>query len=150
MSETLNEVHAIPHAEAGALAHRVRVVAAVVWRRHQLLMTLRPPGDPLGMLWELPGGKIDDGESPTAALVREIREELGVTAIPEEVLEVASHAYPHGLDVEITFLLCRLESLEFTPNAEVHAVRWVAPAEIDLSDVLAGDRDFLRSLGARG
>ena len=150
MSDTLNDIHATPRVEPGAHAERVRVVAAVVWRRHQLLMTLRPPGDPLGMLWELPGGKIDEGESPAAALVREIREELGVTARPEEVLEVTRHAYPHGLEVEITFLLCHLESLDFVPNAEVHAVRWVSPAEIDLGEVLAGDRDFLRSLGARG
>ena len=150
VSDTLNDVQDRPVADSSAPDRRVRVVAAVVWRRDELLMTQRPPGGPLGLSWELPGGKIVEGESPAHALVREIREELGVGAETEEVLEIGRHRYPHGLEVEITFFWCRLDSHVFTPNAEVHAVRWVKPAEIDLREVLAGDRDFLRGLGARG
>jgi 8-oxo-dGTP pyrophosphatase MutT (NUDIX family) len=115
---------------------RVRVAAAVVRHGGRLLLTQRPPGGPLGLQWELPGGKIEDGESPEHALVRELREELGV--------------YAHGLEVEIVFVRCELDSLEFTPSPAVHAVRWADPAEIDLREVLAADREFLRSLGARG
>ena len=61
---------------------RVRVVAAVVWDGPRLLMTQRPPGGPLGLQWEFPGGKLEEGESPEAALVRELREELGRRARP--------------------------------------------------------------------
>src|SRR5262249_31818007 len=82
----------------------IRVAAAVVWHEGRLLLTQRPPGGPLGLQWEMPGGKIEPGETPEHALVREISEELGVRATPWEVLGVESHDYPHGLEVEIVFL----------------------------------------------
>ena len=46
---------------------RIQVVAAVVWDGPLLLMTQRPPGGPLGLQWEFPGGKLEPGESPKAA-----------------------------------------------------------------------------------
>jgi len=126
----------------------VRVVAAVVRRDGRLLLTQRPPGGALGMQWELPGGKIEPGETPERALARELREELGVGATPLEIVAVHRHAYPHGLDVEISFVACALESYAFRTSAAVHAVRWLTPEEVDLDEVLAGDREFLRGLGA--
>ncbi|HKQ56352.1 MAG TPA: (deoxy)nucleoside triphosphate pyrophosphohydrolase [Candidatus Eisenbacteria bacterium] len=128
---------------------RVRVVAAVVWRGGELLITQRPPGGPLGGQWELPGGKIEPGETPEHALVREVREELSVNATALETLETVRHDYPHGLEVEVVFIRCELDSHAFTPSAAVHAVRWTSPDAIDLSTVLAGDVGFLESLGAR-
>ncbi len=89
-----------------APAWRVRVVAAVVWREGRLLLTQRPPGGALGLKWELPGGKVEAGESPEHALGRELREELGVAARPRETLAVDVHDYPHGLEVEIHFVSC--------------------------------------------
>ena len=128
----------------------VRVAAAVVWHGVAILLTQRPPGGPLGLQWEFPGGKIEPGESPEAALVREVREELGVGATAGRVLRVHRHRYAHGLEVELTFVRCALDSLEFTPSAAVHAWRWVRPAEVALEDVLEADRDFIRSLAAGG
>lgn len=138
------------HHPGPSLNRRVRVAAAVVRRGGRLLLTQRPPGGPLGLQWELPGGKIEEGESAEHALVRELREELGVGARPIEVVEVVSHDYAHGLEVEIVFVRCELDAFDFTPSPEVHAVRWVIPGELDLRDVLAADREFLRGLGARG
>ena len=138
------------HRPATGAARRVRVTAAVVRREGRLLLTQRPPGGPLGLMWEFPGGKIEEGESPEHALVRELREELGVGAHAHDIVEVVSHDYAHGLEVEIVFVRCELDSLDFTPSPAVHAVRWVNPAELDLAEVLAADREFLRALGARG
>jgi 8-oxo-dGTP diphosphatase len=129
---------------------RVRVVAAVVRDGERVLMTRRPPGGPIGLQWEFPGGKIEPGESPEVALVREVHEELGVSATAHETLAVHEHDYPHGVHVEIVFVRCTLHSLAFTPSAAVHAVRWTEPAAIDTTQVLAGDRAFLLGLGAHG
>lgn len=128
---------------------RLRVAAAVVLRADRVLLTQRPPGGALGLQWEFPGGKIEAGETPEMAVVREVREELGVEARVVGRMHVERHAYPHGLDVEITFIACGLEAYEFTPGAGVYAFRWVIPSEIDLSEVLEADRAFVRTLGAK-
>jgi len=136
--------------QAPAEPVRVRVAAAVVWSDGRLLLTQRPPGGPLGLQWEFPGGKIEPGETPEHALVREVREELGVGSRAGRTLAVERHSYPHGLEVEIAFVECVLDAWAFTPSAAVHAFRWVIPAEVDLDEVLEADRDFLRSLGKEG
>ena len=128
---------------------RIPVVAAVVWDGPLLLMTQRPPGGPLGLQWEFPGGKLEPGESPEAALEREIQEELGIPGTAHETLAVHAHDYAHGVRVEITFVRCTLGSHAFQPSHAVHASRWTLPADVRLHEVLEGDRDFLRSLGAK-
>jgi 8-oxo-dGTP diphosphatase len=129
---------------------KVRVAAAVIWREGRVLFTQRPPRGALGLQWELPGGKIEDGETPEHAVVRELHEELGVRARAIEELGVDSHDYLHGLEVEIHFIACELESYVFQRSAAVHDVAWWTPGEIDLSRVLAGDRDFVASLRLPG
>ena len=126
------------------------MAAAVVWDGPRLLMTQRAAGGALGLQWEFPGGKIEPGESPEQAIVREVREELGVTATPLERLESVSHDYPHGMRVEIVFMRCSLDSHAFALSDEVNDARWQLPAEIEVEQVLEADRDFLRALGARG
>jgi len=127
---------------------RIRVAAAVVRRGRELLMTQRPPGGPLGLQWEFPGGKIEEGERPEEALVREVREELGVEAEAADTMAVETYRYPHGLEVELHFIRCTLASYEFTRSAAAHDVRWSDPAAVALDDVLAADRDFLTRLAA--
>src|SRR5262245_9030752 len=112
----------------------LRVAAAVVWRAGDLLLTQRPPGGEHGLLWEFPGGKLEPGESPERALVREIQEELGVVATPCETLAVHRHEYPSGLRVEIAFVRCELGSLDFTPSEAVTSVRWIRPRDVDLDE----------------
>lgn len=125
---------------------RVRVAAAVIWREGRVLITQRPPGGPLGLQWEFPGGKIEPGESAEAAIVRELAEELGVAAIAKEILSVQQHDYAHGTAVEIVFVRCELGEALMAPGAGVHRHRWVLPAEIPVDQVLEGDRAFVRAL----
>ncbi len=129
-------------------APRLRVAAAIAWRDGRVLMTRRPPGGPLGLFWEFPGGKLEPGESAQEALVRELREELGVRAEPGEVLAVEAHTYGHGLSVEVCFVRCELEPRAFRPSREVHEVRWVRPVDVDPAEVLAADRGVLSRLSA--
>jgi len=141
-------IHESGHHAAPGSPDRVRVAAAVVWRDGRLLLTQRPPGGPLGLQWEFPGGKIEPGESPEHALVREIHEELGVHAQARELLSLETHDYPHGLEVEIAFIRCELDSDDLQAGAGVHDLRWWDLEAIDLSQVLAGDRRFLAMLKA--
>ena len=131
-----------------AAAGAIRVAAAVIWDGKRVMLTRRPPGDALALQWEFPGGKIDAGESPEQAVVREIGEELGVGATALERLGETRHRYAHGLEVELVFVHCRLASAELSPSSAVHAIRWAEPRHIDLGDLLEADREFVRTLAA--
>ncbi len=84
------------------------VVAAVLRDgQGRVLLAQRLPGGPHGGLWEFPGGKVEPGETPEAALARELVEELGIeVAVGEEILAV-DHAYPH-LCLRLTAYACTL------------------------------------------
>ena len=72
------------------------VAVALVDADDRVLIAQRPPGKALAGLWEFPGGKLDPGERPEAALIRELDEELGI-AVKEACLApltFASHTYP--------------------------------------------------------
>ena len=131
---------------AKAGSRHIQVAAAVVWRDGRVLLTRRPPGGPLGLKWEFPCGKLEPGETVEQALVRELREELGVGAVPRGTLAVDTQEYAHGLSIELHFVGCELESLDFTPGPEVREVRWNRPSEVDPAEVLGADREFLALL----
>ena len=148
MEHDLEPFPSAHHHHDGARIQRVRVAAAVVRDGDRVLLTQRPPGGPLGLLWEFPGGKIEEGESAEHALVREIHEELGVQATVRGILAVECHDYPHGLEVEIVFMETALDSIAFQPSPAIHATRWVHPRDVRSEEVLAADRLFLASLAS--
>jgi 8-oxo-dGTP diphosphatase len=82
------------------------VAAAVLIEEGRVLLTQRPSGTHLASLWEFPGGKVEDGEAPADALVRELREEIGVEVIVEDIFDVTFWRYP-SRDVLLLFYRVR-------------------------------------------
>jgi 8-oxo-dGTP diphosphatase len=96
----------------------------------RILIAKRPPGRSLAGLWEFPGGKVEQGESPEHALVRELAEELGIEIEPADLalLIFASHAYP-DFHLLMPLYLCKSWRGEATPH-EGQELAWVKPAEL--------------------
>lgn len=123
------------------------VVAGAFVRNGLLLLTRRPEGDPLAGSWELPGGKVEDGETPAEALAREWREELGVAVESAEPWTFASGA-PNGRHV--TLLVYLVGALRGEPSPlGVAEVRWTTPVEAASLTLLPADRPVVERL-ARG
>jgi 8-oxo-dGTP diphosphatase len=102
----------------------VLVSAAVLVERGRVLLTQRKRGSHLAGAWEFPGGKVEPGEDPREALVRELREEVGVEATVGDIVEVTFHRYPTK-DVLLLFYEARLAEGSAEPQAlDVAAVKW--------------------------
>lgn len=106
------------------------VCAALVDARARVLLAQRPPGKPMAGLWEFPGGKIQSGETPEAALARELDEELGIAVAADGLrpLAFASHGY-ETFHVVLLLYLCRQWRGEPVPR-EHQALAWAAPHEL--------------------
>ena len=122
----------------------IRVVAAEIARGGRYLITQRPPKAVLPLLWEFPGGRVEDGESDERAVVREIHEKFGVEPqVGEMTLEV-THTYPH-YTVNLRVFRCTVDRDDF-PEADVHAWRWVAPDEFGEYDFPGADQETIDQL----
>ncbi|MEN2740463.1 (deoxy)nucleoside triphosphate pyrophosphohydrolase [Microbacterium sp. X-17] len=110
------------------MSRNIDVVGAVIVRDGRVLAAQRGPGGSLPHLWEFPGGKIEDGESPQEALAREIREELRIDVrVGNEVVSTI-HEYDFGI-VTLTTYVCEL--LSGVPQLTEHAaVRWLTGDEL--------------------
>ncbi|MGE4526778.1 MAG: 8-oxo-dGTP diphosphatase MutT [Rhodospirillaceae bacterium] len=97
---------------------------------NRVLLAQRPAGKSMAGLWEFPGGKVQDGESPEAALVRELEEELGIETRPACLLPLtfASHAYETFHLLMPVFLIRSWRG--FPTGREGQALSWVQPARL--------------------
>ena len=121
-------------------AETVLVVAvALVDIDGRVLIARRPEGKALAGLWEFPGGKVDDGELPESALVRELQEELGID-IPESCLApltFASHVYD-DFHLLMPLYVCRVWKGEIEPR-EGQQLKWVRPVRLADYDMPPAD-----------
>ena len=122
----------------------IDVSAGLVFRAGQLLITLRHPDAHLGGLWEFPGGKVEPGETFETALVRELREELGIEVAVVELLETIEHDYPEKR-VRLKFFRCRWEAHEPQPLG-CPAFAWITREELSRYNFPAADARLLEKL----
>ena len=122
---------------------------AVVDPDGRVLLAQRPPGKPMAGLLEFPGGKVNAGETPEAALIRELAEELGVEVAVGDRLgdDIA-------LNATTTLRAYRVSLIRGEPRPHDHrALRWVTAAQLHEIDWVPADRGFLaplnRALGPR-
>ena len=118
----------------------INVVAAVIRDRGRVFATQRGYGENKDG-WEFPGGKIEPGETPQQALVREIEEELDTRIKVGELLTVIEYDYP-AFHLSMHCFWCRI--VEGTPVLKEHeAARWLRLEELDSVDWLPADRAIL-------
>ena len=129
----------------------VQVVAAILERDGRLLIGQRTPRQSHPLKWEFPGGKVEPGETPQVALVRELEEELGIRA--RDFTEIARYQYTYSGRNPIELIFFRIDACEGEPrNIIFQDLRWEPKQSLAGFDFVEGDREFLQALytGAYG
>jgi 8-oxo-dGTP diphosphatase len=122
------------------------VAAALIDGERRVLLAQRPAGKAMAGLWEFPGGKVEDHETPEQALVRELREELAidVNVADLEPLAFASHSYD-DFHLLMPLFDCVAWSGEITPR-EGQAVAWVTAEDLDRYPMPPADLPLIEPL----
>lgn len=120
------------------------VVAGILERDGRILICQRKADQPHPLKWEFPGGKVEAGESPEIALVRELREELGIESGPGVQLASYEFTYPAKKPILLIFLKVT-EWKGDTANRIFQRIEWEQPARLRDYDFLEGDTPFLES-----
>lgn len=116
------------------------VVAALIWDGERFLICQRPAHKARGLLWEYVGGKVEPGETKQEALIRECREELGVTITVGDMFMDVVHEYP---DITVHLTLFHAKITEGTIQLLEHnAVAWITPDEIPDYSFCPADEDI--------
>jgi 8-oxo-dGTP diphosphatase len=123
---------------------RIDVVAAIIRKDDEILITQRLDGVHLARLWEFPGGKVEAGESLEVALRREIQEELGIKIRVDDEFFTVDHDYP-SKSVRLHFFNCVVLEGEVRP-LDVADLRWIKPDDIGNYQFPPADVDLVRKL----
>lgn len=128
---------------------QINVVGAILVEKGKILCAQRGAEKSLPYLWEFPGGKIEQGETPQEALVRELDEELLIEVeVKRDQFEHTSYEYNFGM-VNLTTFICILKS--GTPKLTEHIeVRWLKPEELNGVEWAPADIPAVEKLISRG
>jgi 8-oxo-dGTP diphosphatase len=122
----------------------IRVVAAVIERDGRYLITQRRPAAVLPLLWEFPGGRVEESETDAAALKREVKHRLGVDIEAGQLISFVSHPYERYV-VDLYLYECHIKGGELAPLA-VSAFKWVTSAEFDQYPFTPADEASMNKL----
>lgn len=122
------------------------VAAAILDRKKNILMAQRPEGKPMAGKWEFPGGKLEQGEIPEYALMRELNEELGIETRPCCMLPVGftSHNYPE-FHLMMPLYAIRVWKGDPTPR-EGQMLKWVSLSDLYALDLVEADKPLIPQL----
>lgn len=126
----------------------IEVVAALIRQKDKFLICQRPADKARALLWEFPGGKVETGESPQQALIRECREELAVTLDVGELYMQVTHKYP---DIDIRLSLFEAVVIKgVLTRKEHHALAWIKREELILYEFCPADIEIINRLLKEG
>jgi 8-oxo-dGTP diphosphatase len=122
------------------------VAAALIWDGDRFMACQRPAHKTRGLLWEFVGGKVEPGETKEQALIRECKEELGVTVAVRDIFMEVLHEYP---DMTVNLTLFNAEIAEGTPQKLEHNdIQWITPEEIPNYNFCPADEEILAKISA--
>lgn len=122
----------------------IEVVAALLWQGERFLICQRSARKARGLQWEFAGGKVEPGETKQQALMRECREELGITVSVGPEFMALVHSYP---DITIRLTVFHASIAQGEPRKLEHnELRWVLPEEAGQFDFCPADRLILNKL----
>jgi 8-oxo-dGTP diphosphatase len=122
----------------------LRVVAAALFDRGRVLIAQRPAGKHMAGWWEFPGGKVASDESDRQALVRELREELGIEVRPDHEVMKLSHDYPDRI-VDLVLWRATVES-GVPRGLDGQQLKWVDCDLLGAERLLPADQPFIAAL----
>ena len=125
------------------------VVAGVIFRDSKILICQRRRDDSHALQWEFPGGKIEPGETPQEALVRELREELAIEAVIGNEMFRTRHRYREDqLELELIFFRATVDGAAALQNLVFEKFEWAEPSSLQQYDFLRADEEFVRLLAS--
>lgn len=123
---------------------RISVSAAIFEKDNKVLIARRKEGKSMALHWEFSGGKIEEGESPEAALKREIQEEMNVNITVQS--HFATHVHQYA-DFEIELICFKVTTTEtFDGSTDHYQFEWIAPKDYDLYQIAPADVPIIEQL----
>jgi 8-oxo-dGTP diphosphatase len=125
-----------------------RISAGIIYQSDKILACQRKSGSYYELKWEFPGGKVEENENAIECLIRELKEELDIIPLIEELFYVQKFKYPDGFEFEVFFY----KITEFTgeiKNKVFEQIRWVALNELSSLDFLEADKQVIELLERR-
>jgi 8-oxo-dGTP diphosphatase len=125
----------------------IQVVAAILERDGRILIGQRRPEQSHPLQWEFPGGKVEPGETPEAALARELEEELAISGARGQEIQRYDFEYPGKKPITLIFFRVAAYEGE-VQNLIYREMRWEFRERLADFDFVAGDRQFLEGFSA--